>query len=97
VGAVAELGAEVPDVDLDVVLVPEEVVAPYLVENGVARQHLARAAREIQQKIVFTDREVHAAVTGADLAGGRVDAEVADLDDPGEIRVATAKHGANPS
>src|SRR5579872_5823743 len=43
---VTKLAPHIGDVHLDVVLVSEEVIAPYTVQNELARQYLPRVARE---------------------------------------------------
>src|SRR5205807_2457573 len=92
VRGVAELLPQVADVHLDVVLVPEEGVAPHLVEDALARQHLVGVGREIQEQVELARRQLERAFPRAHLARGGVDAEVAGTDDACQLRAAPAEH-----
>src|SRR5215218_531729 len=54
---VAELAPEVPDVDLDVVLVVE-LVAPDLIQDEPPREHAAGVADEEQEQLVLLDGQL---------------------------------------
>ena len=89
---VTELLTEIPDVDLDVVLVAEEVVSPHLVEDALPRQHLIGVGGEEPQQVELAHREIERGSSDLDLARGGVDAQIADSDDAVEIGLAPAKN-----
>src|SRR5205807_477028 len=95
VRGVAELLPQVADVHLDVVLVAEEGVAPHLVEDALARQHLVGVGCEIQEQVELARRQLERAFPRAHLARGGVDAEIAGTDDACQLRAAPAEHRPN--
>src|SRR3954468_14609249 len=75
-----DLVAQVADVDVDDVRAVLVVVVPGVLEQLVAREHLARVAHERLQKLELLGREVDLGVLAPDAAGGRVELERADLE-----------------
>src|SRR5207302_8834237 len=69
---VAKLLAEIPDIDLDVVGVAEEVITPDLVEDAVAGQHLVGVHQQQSQKVELPSGKLNRAAVAPNLAGGFV-------------------------
>ena len=69
-----DLGAQAPDVHIDEATVAEVVVAPHLVEQGLAAEHTTRVLTEFDQEselglgqVQFDTRTKHLALVGNDL------------------------------
>src|ERR1700682_1225064 len=77
---IAKLLAKVPDVDLDIVGVAEEVIAPHLVENAVAGQDLVGMHHQQPQQVELASRELDRASIPAHLPSRLAHGEVLYLE-----------------
>src|SRR2546421_8733602 len=67
---VTELLSEVSDVNLDVVGVAEEVVAPDLVQDAIPGQHLVRVHHQQPEQVELASRKLDHAPLSAHLTRG---------------------------
>ena len=79
---VAELAAQLADVDVDRARVAGEGVAPDALEQLVARQHEAAVVEQLPEQVELLRRELDLLVADARLAAAGVDAQVAVLRSP---------------
>src|ERR1700682_6294003 len=93
---IAELLAKIPDVDLDIVGVAEEVVAPYLVENAVPGKDLVGMHHEQAQQVELSSRELDRAPVSAHLARRFIHGEVLHLEQGPGARIAAPHYGPDP-
>src|SRR5439155_6661464 len=93
---IAELLPKIPDIYLDVVRVAEEVVAPNLVEDSVAWQHLVGVHHQQPQEVELTGRELDRAPRAVYLATTFVHDDVLDLQFRASARLPPAHHLPNP-
>src|SRR5690606_9907967 len=89
-----ELSAQIADVDIDHVRIDVRMLAPDVIEDGVAREHMASVAGEVFQQGELTCRQLDLLAATVDLPGGDVDLEVADPDEL--VRLDPAHDGAKP-
>src|SRR3954452_6362950 len=85
-----DLVAQVADVDVDDVRAVLVVVVPGVLEQLVAREHLARVAHEGLQELELLRRQRHLGVAAPHAAGGGIQAKVADLEHRGALDGAAA-------
>src|SRR5205823_6838546 len=71
-----ELAAQIRDEDLDRVGRREGVIAPYLVEQALARDHDALVAHQVLEQLELTLREIDIALTAGHFVRVCVEREV---------------------
>src|SRR6266850_441796 len=79
--AAIDLAAEAPDVDLDDVRLGHEVRIPDGLDEALLREHLARMAREHLEQRELLARQADLPACPVDLAGRRIQPEIADSND----------------
>src|SRR5215210_6659675 len=79
----AELAAQVADVDLQHLRARVEVEPPDRVEDLLPREHLVRVARQIREQLELARRELHLAPLALHAAGAQVDPHAARLEHGG--------------
>src|SRR5581483_3361477 len=76
--ALLELAAQVRDEDVDRVRHRRRVVAPHLLEQALARDHEPLVSHQVLEQLELAVRELDLALPAPDLAGVRVEHQVAD-------------------
>ena len=94
---VAELLPEISDVDLDVIGVAVKVIAPDLVEDAVAGQHLVGMHHQQPKEIELARGQVDLAPVPANVAGGLVHGDVLHLQLWAGVRIPAAHDCPDPS
>src|SRR5690606_22838727 len=75
-----DLGAQALDVHVEGLGVPDVVVAPHPVDQGVAGQHPTRVLGQQREQLELLERELHLLTANGALAALGVDPTVTDLD-----------------
>src|SRR3954452_23700864 len=79
----AELAAQVADVDLQHLRARVEVEPPHRVEDLFAREHLIRVTHQVGEQLELARRELHLAPVALHAASAQVDSHAAGLEHRG--------------